>query len=144
MADKDNFQKGYDQGYKEGRAGEPDPKPGPSHIIDFVNPKEQQAWEDGRDKGWRDGQASGGGGGDDCFIATATYGSPMAQEVEFLRSFRDKYLIRYIFGRKLVYWYYHLSPSVVPIIEKSTMVRKLALAFLTPIVCLVKRLVKNR
>jgi hypothetical protein len=40
--------------------------------------------------------------GDDCFIATAAYGSSMTDDVRLLRQFRDRYLMTNYFGRKLL------------------------------------------
>lgn len=45
-----------------------------------------------------------------CFIATAAFGSPLAEQVEILRQFRDKYLLTNSFGKKFVAWYYRNGP----------------------------------
>ena len=37
-----------------------------------------------------------------CFIATAAYGSPMAEEIQILRKFRDEYLLTNRMGQALV------------------------------------------
>jgi Domain of unknown function (DUF4157) len=47
-----------------------------------------------------------------CFIATACYGSFLAPEVETLRRFRDRRLIRHRLGRRFIQIYYSLSPPV--------------------------------
>ena len=47
-----------------------------------------------------------------CFIATAVYGSPAAQQVIVLRTFRDDRLARSTFGRVLIALYYQISPAV--------------------------------
>ncbi len=47
---------------------------------------------------------SGGGGG--CFIATAAFGSPLAKQIDILRQFRDRILLRFEAGRKFTTWYY--------------------------------------
>ena len=51
-----------------------------------------------------------------CFIATATYGSPLAPEVQFLRTFRDREIMSTYVGWNFMIvfnaWYYSFSPSV--------------------------------
>jgi hypothetical protein len=62
-----------------------------------------------------------------CFIATAAYGTPMADEVQVLRDFRDEYLLTNPLGQALVSIYYQVSPSVADFIaghpELKPMVR---------------------
>ena len=47
-----------------------------------------------------------------CFIATAAYGHPLANELNELRWFRDEILMTTEFGRNLVDFYYEHSPSL--------------------------------
>ncbi len=51
--------------------------------------------------------------GNACYIATMAYGDIDAPEVNTLRSFRDKYLMKYKYGRKFINWYYAHSPGFV-------------------------------
>jgi len=53
----------------------------------------------------------------ECFIATATYGTPMADEVQVLRAFRDEHLMHNPIGRAFVAFYNKVSP---PIAEFTT------------------------
>lgn len=47
-----------------------------------------------------------------CFIATAIYGSYDSPEVLILRSFRDNFLNKSIFGRLFIKYYYFISPPI--------------------------------
>jgi hypothetical protein len=75
-----------------------------------------------------------------CFIATAAYGSPAAEELDTLRSFRDKVLLQSAPGRALVELYYEVSPPAAAFIasheEVRTIVREV---FLDPIVTVLKQ-----
>lgn len=69
-----------------------------------------------------------------CFIATASYGTPMAEEVKVLSSFRDEYLITSPIGRKFVDLYYKTSPPVASFIDRRPLLKKCARGLLKPIV----------
>ncbi|HUK51278.1 MAG TPA: CFI-box-CTERM domain-containing protein, partial [Terriglobales bacterium] len=51
-----------------------------------------------------------------CFIATATFGSQLAPQVQFLRTFRDQQIMNTFAGRSFMIafnaWYYSFSPQV--------------------------------
>ncbi len=74
-----------------------------------------------------------------CFIATAAYGTPFAQEINVLRNFRDSYLVHKNWGRKLVSVYYTLSPPIAEKIKKSEPLKKAVRTFLTPVVKFFKK-----
>jgi hypothetical protein len=82
--------------------------------------------------------SSGGGGGGGCFIATAAYGSYMADDVMVLRKFRDEYLLTNSAGRAFVRSYYKYSPSVASIISKHDTLRSGTRVVLTPLVYAIK------
>lgn len=73
-----------------------------------------------------------------CFIATATYGYPMAAEVVTLRSFRDHVLVPRYLGQKFISTYYSFSLPVAKIIEQSTMAKTICRKLLAPIVRVAK------
>lgn len=83
------------------------------------------------------GTVSGGGGG--CFIATAAYGSYLHPHVQSLRRFRDETLRQSRIGRRLVAWYYAVSPPIAARIEDSTALRVATRLVLTPVVFAVER-----
>ena len=56
---------------------------------------------------------------DPCFIATASYGTPKAQEIDELRDFRDGILLQNEVGETLVDFYYRLSPPLADWIGKK-------------------------
>lgn len=86
----------------------------------------------------------GGGGGGGCFIATACYGSTMADEVVDLRSFRNNYLLTNVPGRAFVGFYYRHSPPIADYIRSKQALRAMVRFCLKPLVKLAKSLPKDR
>lgn len=73
---------------------------------------------------------SGGG----CFIATACFGSPMAEEVVILKKFRDKHLLKKRAGRLFVRLYYRFSPPAARFISSRPAVRAAVRGVLKPLI----------
>jgi hypothetical protein len=73
-----------------------------------------------------------------CFVATVAFGSPLAPEVEFLRSFRDETLLRYSAGRIFIKLYYKLGPSLAKGISFSQVSIKIT-RFILIYVCRILR-----
>jgi hypothetical protein len=69
-----------------------------------------------------------------CFIATAAYGADWYAEVQALRDFRDRYLLRNAAGRWLVARYYEDSPAVADYIRAHAASKPIVRAMLTPLV----------
>ncbi len=61
---------------------------------------------------------------DGCFIATAVYGSYVADEVLILREFRDRKLASFSLGRFLIGFYYFVSPPIAELIEVLPFTKK--------------------
>ena len=59
-----------------------------------------------------------------CFIATAVYGSSLAQEVIILESFRDEILVKSMLGRAFITGYYRFSPFYAHLISQSESLKK--------------------
>jgi len=79
----------------------------------------------------------GSGGG--CFIATAAYGTPTAEEINVLREFRDAVLLKSTVGSQFVALYYWLSPPIADFIAGSESLRTLVRELLIdPIVWVVE------
>lgn len=76
---------------------------------------------------------------DACFIATAAYGSLMANDVELLRHVRDAYLTRTALGELAVEAYYTFGPGVAAVIAPSELLRATTRAALAPLVQLIRR-----
>ena len=74
--------------------------------------------------------------GDDdfCFIATACYGTSMADDVKVLKRFRDEYLLTNPVGKALVSAYYKTSPPVADFIKKHPVLKNMARTALRPVV----------
>ncbi len=74
-----------------------------------------------------------------CFIATAAYGTPTAEQIDVLREFRDIVLLESTAGSQFVALYYRLSPPVADFISGSSFLRTLVRELLVdPIVWVVE------
>ncbi len=71
-----------------------------------------------------------------CFIATAAFGTPLANEVRVLSEFRDRYLMTNAAGRKFVRCYYRTSPTIAKIISRNRLLRFAVRVGLQPLVFL--------
>jgi hypothetical protein len=69
-----------------------------------------------------------------CFIATAAYGTPMAEEIEILREFRDQYLLTSPVGQGLVDLYYVVSPPIAQFITEHPSLKPIVRVGLVPAV----------
>jgi long-subunit fatty acid transport protein/photosystem II stability/assembly factor-like uncharacterized protein len=69
-----------------------------------------------------------------CFIATAVYGSPLAKQVDILRGFRDEYLLPNTIGQKLVTFYYDKGEPAADYIESHPWLKPPVRTVLYPIV----------
>lgn len=70
----------------------------------------------------------------DCFIATAAYGTSMAEEVQILRKFRNEYLLSNPLGRAFVQVYYKISPTVAEFIRENALLRTIVRKTLVPLI----------
>jgi hypothetical protein len=70
----------------------------------------------------------------ECFIATAAYGTPMAKQVQILREFRDKILLKSSNGKKFVYWYYKNGNTLAEIIRNRDDLKAVVRTFLYPVI----------
>jgi len=74
-----------------------------------------------------------------CFIATAAYGTPAAEQIDVLREFRDVVLLESTVGSQFVALYYQLSPPVADFIAGNELLRTLVRELLVdPIVWVVE------
>ncbi len=77
---------------------------------------------------------SGGGGGGGCFIATATFGTPLEPQVTLLKQFRDQYLLTNTLGTTFVENYYQYSPPIAEYIAEHEILRHIVRLSLYPLV----------
>ena len=73
-----------------------------------------------------------------CIIATATYGSELSPEVQFLRGFRDNYVLKTYAGKNFMTifnaWYYSFSPEVASTIATNNALRGIMKILLYPLI----------
>ncbi|RXT07015.1 immune inhibitor A domain-containing protein [Ammoniphilus sp. CFH 90114] len=74
---------------------------------------------------------------DECFIATAAFGSKFQPEVALLRLFRDQYLLQSSVGKAFVELYYTYSPPIAQFIANSEILKLLVRLVLMPVVTIV-------
>jgi hypothetical protein len=74
--------------------------------------------------------------GSGCFIATAAYGTPMAEEIQILRQFRDEYLFTNPLGQALVDLYYRVSPPIAEFITEHPSLKAIVRVGLVPAVAI--------
>lgn len=97
------------------------------------------------DGGDEDEEGAGGAGPGSlkgCFIATASYGTPMAGEVETLSQFRDKYLMENSLGRTFVRSYYRFSPYLAEYISHRPLLKTFIRIGLKPLVSICDELIE--
>lgn len=96
---------------------------GPSDFA--PGPPEGYDTSDDSDESWQ------------CIILTATYGSPLAEEVVFMRHVRDDLIGSTVTGRQLVNawntFYYAWSPSLAQAIAHSNPAKSIFRVILTPL-----------
>ncbi|MFW6105193.1 MAG: InlB B-repeat-containing protein [Chloroflexota bacterium] len=71
-----------------------------------------------------------------CCVATAAYGTPMAEELQILREFRDGYLLTNPAGKGLVEFYYSVSPPMAEFITEHPGLKPVVRAGLMPAVAI--------
>ena len=71
---------------------------------------------------------------DECFIATAAFGSKFEPAVVLLRAFRDKFLLSNVLGRAFVDFYYRHSPPIADYIANSGFLKAGVRILLAPVI----------
>jgi hypothetical protein len=74
--------------------------------------------------------------GRSCFIATAAYGTPVAEEIQILRQFRGEHLLTNPLGQALVDIYYTVSPPMAEFITEHPSLKPIVRVGLLPAVAM--------
>jgi List-Bact-rpt repeat protein len=104
---------------------------GPCHIT-MDNAKVATASFTSNTGGSSDTVGAGSGGG--CFIATAAFGSPLASEVQTLRTVRDRFFMTSAPGRFFITAYYRISPPFARVIAAHEWLKSAVRGALRPLV----------
>jgi hypothetical protein len=79
-----------------------------------------------------------------CYIATATYGTPLDRRIDILRDFRDEVLMTNPIGAAFVSTYYRTSPPIADALRENDGLRTVTrLTLITPLVYLSKFLLNS-
>jgi RHS repeat-associated protein len=78
-----------------------------------------------------------------CLIATAVYGTPMAEEVRILSMLRDEYLLTNRWGERLVAFYYRHSPTAANFIRDNEWAKRAVRIVLWPLIRITEFIVKE-
>lgn len=81
-----------------------------------------------------DGIDSNCNGDDNCFIATAAFGSKLHEKVNVLRIFRDRHLMGTVPGEALVEAYYTCSPPAADYVASRGWLRTVVRTLLLPVI----------
>jgi len=73
---------------------------------------------------------------DECFIATAAYGSKLNPGVAILRQFRDTKLLTNMPGQAFVRFYYNISPKIAEHIAESSLLKGAVKILLLPVIAM--------
>ena len=80
--------------------------------------------------------------GAQCIIATATYGSELSPEVQFLRGFRDGTVMSTFAGREFMKafnaWYYSFSPYIADSLSRQPLLKEAMKILLYPLISILK------
>lgn len=74
-------------------------------------------------------QASNNNSDSSCFVATAAYGTPLTEELDFLRLWRDRVLRKSKSGLKFIKLYYRYGPCLAAVVKKYEPLRSLVRKF---------------
>ncbi|RKY37034.1 MAG: hypothetical protein DRP78_02115 [Candidatus Omnitrophota bacterium] len=89
-------------------------------------------------QGTNNNTSTSSGGSGSCFIATAAYGTLMAEQVKILSRFRDNHLLTNYCGKIFVNLYYKYSPKMADYIRHSDWARSVVRLMLSPLVNLIR------
>ncbi len=81
-------------------------------------------------------RANFNGTGSRCCTVTAAYGSPLAEEIEILREFRDEYLLTSTMGQAFVDFYYRVSPPLAQFITEHPNLKPIVRVGLLPAIAM--------